>query len=276
MPQLSTTTATLATDSPVETVPLAYERYMPTQAPEPTPLVILHGLFGSKQNWRSLARGLAQRLSVPIYALDLRNHGDSPHSASMNYRAMAADVERFIDEQKLKRVTLMGHSMGAHVVMTLALSARVQDRPSYLERVILVDKAPRDMALDRAFSKYVHGMQLVDQAGVERQSDADTLLAPYVPVRFVNTPFLLTNLKRDTTNDESRQYRFRVPLNPFQQSTLFVAGSKSNYVRPQDHLGIRALFPKADIEYLETGHWVQAEKPMDFMQLVTNFYKQKY
>jgi hypothetical protein len=71
---------------------------------------------------------------------------------------------------------------GAHVAMALALSKRIQDRLDYLERVILVDKAPRDMALDRVFSRYIEGMQLVERAGVERQSDADQLLVPYVPV----------------------------------------------------------------------------------------------
>ncbi|KAI8055098.1 Alpha/Beta hydrolase protein [Syncephalis plumigaleata] len=255
-----------------ETIPLAYEYYAPSQATSSSPLVVLHGLFGSKQNWRSLARGLAQRLSTSIYAVDLRNHGDSPHASCMDYAAMAADIERFIDEQQLERVTLVGHSMGAHVAMTLALSKQIQDRVGYLERVILVDKAPRDMALDRAFSRYVEGMQLVERAGVARQSDADRLLVPYVPDISVRQ-FLLTNLKRDTTGP-NHKYQFRVPLDviarrlpslgqmqlpidcrPFDRPTLFVAGTRSDYIRPQDHAGIYKLFPQASIEYLDTGHW---------------------
>ncbi|RKP24469.1 hypothetical protein SYNPS1DRAFT_17175 [Syncephalis pseudoplumigaleata] len=149
------------------------------------------------------------------------------------------------------------------------------------------------MPLERAFARYVEGMQRVEHAGLERQSDADAMLAPYVPDLAVRQ-FLLTNLKRATTG-HSRRYRFRVPLDtiarmlpslgqmqlppdcqPFTRPTLFVAGAKSDYIRPQDHAGIHRLFPQATIEYLDAGHWVQADKPAEFMQLVMRFYQERH
>jgi pimeloyl-ACP methyl ester carboxylesterase len=108
-----------------EPVELSYERYPP---PADTPctssssaLVILHGLFGSKQNWRSLSRAFAQKLGIPVYALDLRNHGQSPHVETMKNTAMAADVARFLRDHALDKVTLMGHSMQVSCILSMRI-----------------------------------------------------------------------------------------------------------------------------------------------------------
>ena len=100
-----------------------------TSAKPSSPLVILHGLYGSKQNWRSLSRGLAQRTGRDVYALvsrslknlvladvfmfiqDLRNHGSSPHNSETFYKAYASDIKAFVQQQKLSNMILMGHSM---------------------------------------------------------------------------------------------------------------------------------------------------------------------
>ncbi|RKP06196.1 mitochondrial hydrolase [Thamnocephalis sphaerospora] len=274
------------------TVPLRYELHTPpptadgTGVSAPSPLVVLHGLFGSKQNWRSLARGFAQRLGAPVYALDLRNHGESPHEEHMDGAIMAADVARFLREHALERATLLGHSMGARVAMTLALDGQQAQERDRIQRLVLVDMSAREIPVSETFGGYVRGMKAVEAAGFSRQADADAMLATYAPELAVRQ-FLLTNLKRDTANG---QYRFRVPLDtieralpeigrfrppintrPFLQPTLLVAGARSGYVKPGDHAVLRELFPAIQFASLDTGHWVHAEKPAEFTRLVVDF-----
>jgi pimeloyl-ACP methyl ester carboxylesterase len=163
--------------------------------------LILHGLFGSKKNNRSisksvnilpptilrekcdtdiiLCRALARDLNRPIYAVDLRNHGDSPHDKTHNYVALAEDVEFFLQQHRLKDVTLIGHSMGAKTVMTMALRD-----PSCCSNIIAVDNAPVDAALTSDFPRYVEGMRKVEEAKVKSQKEADQILEPFAKVYF--------------------------------------------------------------------------------------------
>lgn len=96
------------------TLRLAYAHYPAFGRPEHldiAPIVILHGLFGSKQNNRSIGKALSRQLRCSVYALDLRNHGSSPHNADHTYVAMADDVQEFVEGEGLGPVTLLGHSM---------------------------------------------------------------------------------------------------------------------------------------------------------------------
>ena len=101
------------------------------------PLVILHGMLGSSRNWQTAGRDLSEHFHVN--ALDLRNHGGSPHADEMDYSVMVADVLRWLDVQQIERVTLMGHSMGGKVGMLLACH-----HPQRVERLVVVDIAPKD------------------------------------------------------------------------------------------------------------------------------------
>jgi len=98
-------------------------------------LIVLHGLLGSSRNWQSTGSDLAARYQV--WALDLRNHGRSPHEAEMSYEAMVADVIAWMDGQGIARAALMGHSMGGKVAMLLACR-----HPERVERLVVVDIAP--------------------------------------------------------------------------------------------------------------------------------------
>src|SRR5262245_22188729 len=103
------------------------------------PLVVLHGLLGSSRNWQTAGGDLAKAGAAHVMALDLRNHGKSPHADVMSYDAMVADVLTWMDARGLTRVSLMGHSMGGKVAMALACR-----HPERVERLIVVDIAPRD------------------------------------------------------------------------------------------------------------------------------------
>ncbi|EYE93671.1 putative alpha/beta hydrolase [Aspergillus ruber CBS 135680] len=248
-----------------------------------SPILFLHGLFGSKQNNRSISRALARDLKRQIYTLDLRNHGHSFHAQEHNYTIMAEDVEKFIDQQKLDKCVLIGHSMGAKTAMAVAL--RFPDRVSGL---VPVDNAPINARLQSDFGKYVRGMQHVEAEQVTKQSDADKILQSYeeaLPIR----QFLLTNLIRS----EDQTMKFRVPLStlgasledmadfPFREPgavtydgpTLVVRGTKSRYVSDESLPAIKKFFPNSEVADVEAGHWLISEKPEAFRQVVVKFLK---
>ncbi|CAG8517407.1 10319_t:CDS:10 [Ambispora gerdemannii] len=279
---------TTETKGEEDTVKLAFLEYEPPRlhAPhESLPLVILHGLFGSKQNWKSLAKAFAQRLNTRVFTLDLRNHGESPHSPVHTYEAMSKDVTEFLHEHKLRKTVIIGHSMGGKVAMTMALL-----QVPHIEKLVVVDCAPTKYRLSLDFATYIAAMKKIETVVVSKQSLADEILREVEPDIAIRQ-FLLTNLKR---NPDTGIYKFRIPLDllddsleelggfpfdsahhTFHKPTLFVAGTKSNYVKPKVHPTIRTLFPEAVIVDIEAGHWVHAEKPQAFLTIVSNFVKDK-
>ncbi|PYH46442.1 alpha/beta-hydrolase [Aspergillus saccharolyticus JOP 1030-1] len=251
------------------------------------PIIFLHGLFGSKQNNRSISRALARDLKCEIFTVDLRNHGHSFHAEEHNYSVMAEDVVKFMQQLKLKKAALIGHSMGAKAAMTVAL-----ETPSLVSALVPVDNAPLNAPLKSDFGKYVRGMQQVEAAKVTKQSDADKILQEYeesLPIR----QFLLTNLIR---SPDDQTMKFRVPLSvlgesladmadfPYREAdasaktydgpTLFVRGTKSRYVTDEAIPVIKAFFPRAQIADVEAGHWLISENPEPFRLAVVKFFKE--
>lgn len=255
----------------------------PDSAP---PLLVLHGLFGSKANWHSLCKAMQLQTRPPrkILAVDARNHGDSPHHSEHTYEAMVTDVRHLMRDERLgQRVCLLGHSMGGRTAMAFALR-----HPQQVERLIVVDVSPVSMPPSmNPMAKYFVAMQQVRlpqgvPLSVARQQ-ADTSLASVVPHRGVRS-FLLTNLVQ--TPDGS--FRWRINLRGLLSNfanigafptfggqavyagpTAFIVGGNSDYVNPDDHSRIRKLFPQVEFYTIpEAGHWVHSEKPQDFLQIV--------
>ncbi|KAF8173057.1 mitochondrial protein [Pholiota molesta] len=276
------------------------------------PLVILHGLFGSKRNWMSICKALHRDMPHrPIYALDLRNHGTSPHATPMTYEAMASDVHRFIEDKGLKGVALLGHSMGGKVAMTYALSTKETNVPAdTLSHLIVADIAPSIGKLSDEFMTYIKAMQKIEALPpgvIKTRTDADIRLKAYEPDLSIRQ-FLLTNLKlpsHSRTNPHHEvgedRAKFIVPLDILSQSidalgsfpyeynaaddsvpttwdgpTLAVKGSKSAYINHRNLPAFRAFFPHMRLEQLDAGHWVHAEKPTEFRKLVVDFLNNPY
>lgn len=243
-----------------------------------TPLVILHGLFGQRKNWSSLQKQFAR--ARPVVAADLRNHGESPWDAAMDYPAMAEDVAHLIDEKLSGGPALVvGHSMGGKAAMMLAL-----DRPDLVERLVVVDIAPAPTA-SGGLTPYVEAMRAADLARAERRSDVDAMLKDAVPDPNIRA-FLLTNLTSGPDGlswspnlevlaarmDGIEDFPDTDDATPYEGQTLFIAGGKSDYIGPQHQAEIERLFPRAEIETIpEAGHWVHAEAPKPFMELVAGF-----
>ncbi|KZT59160.1 alpha/beta-hydrolase [Calocera cornea HHB12733] len=271
---------------------LAFETFQPS-VPEPGgPLIIVHGLFGSKQNWRSLMKLLGTALGRRVYTLDMRNHGTSPHNPKMDYVTMGEDILQFMLQHKIKKdVTLMGHSMGGKVVMALALNPQLEARlPGALARLISVDMSPAAGKLSDEFRGYIDAMEAVEAAQVNTKKQADPILEKWekdVSVR----QFLLTNLLPVKEKAVNQHAQFRIPLRflhnamdnigsfPYPPDgghtwpgrTLFIKGERSKYINKHNIPLLKTYFPNSTLETLDTGHWVHAEKPKEFVELVTQF-----
>ncbi len=240
------------------------------------PVAILHGLFGSGRNWRSVAQHLAARHRVLTF--DLRNHGASPWADGMSYDEMVEDLRASFRARGLDRAALLGHSMGGKVAMLMALL-----HPDEVDRLVIVDIAPA--ANPPNLLAYIRAMRAVDLRGVTRRAEADAALAGAVPDP-AERAFLLQNLIID---ENAARWRLNLEAiergfpqivgfpdlpagTAYRGSVLFVAGDRSNYIQPEHEPGIRRLFPKARIIHIKgAGHWVHAEQPQVFLQAVAPF-----
>ncbi|NWI86495.1 ABHDB protein, partial [Pitta sordida] len=266
--------------SPHSAVPLAHVELEGCK--DRPPLVILHGLFGSHNNFHTVAKMLVRRGSGKVLTLDARNHGSSPHSPEMTYEAMSLDVQHLLSRMGIAKCIVLGHSMGGKTAMTLALQ-----RPDLVERLISVDIGPSSTAILSEFSAYVTAMQAVKvPAGLSRSAArqlVDEQLQPVVkqpPLR----QYLLTNLVEVEgryvwrTNLEAISQHlaaimdFPVFHKPYPGPTLFLAGSDSRYISSRDYPEIQRLFPKAEIQYIQgAGHIVHQDKFEEFVTAVLNF-----
>jgi esterase len=239
------------------------------------PVIVLHGLFGSLDNWHTISMRLSDRRQV--YAVDLRNHGRSPHTPEMSYAAMAEDVRELLDDQQLETASLIGHSIGGKVAMQFGLSY-----PGRLEKLVVADIAPR--AYPPHHEYIFRALLRLDPATFKARSEIERALASEIPDLALRQ-FLLKSLERD----ESGAFRWRLNLPalhahyaelcadlPSDQTcdrpALFLRGSESDYVRPQDEQRIRQLFPSASIQTLPgAGHWLHADVPEGFFRIVQEF-----
>lgn len=252
-------------------VALAYTEYGAGE-----PLVILHGLFGSKRNWSAVAKrfGASRR----VLAVDLRNHGESSWDDRHDYPAMAGDVADLIDRVVGRPVAVLGHSMGGKAAMVLALT-----RPDLVERLVVADIAPARS--NGSLIGPLRALRAVPLAAYGRRAEVEAALAEAIPDPAVRG-FLVLNLVPGpqglswTVNLDALERHFDTiagfpPVamgEQFDGPTLFVVGGRSDYVRPEHHAEIARLFPAAEFAVLAgAGHWVHADAPGEFVDTVGRF-----
>lgn len=254
----------------IQTVELFHKEYG-----DGPPFVILHGLLGASGNWHSLSRNVFGR-DFTVYTVDLRNHGRSPHADEIDYPSMAADIEQFFRHHALREAYLMGHSMGGKVAMQTALTD-----PGLVSKLIVVDVAPR--AYPPYHQEILDALRGVNPSEAGSREEIDDALAETItstPVR----QFLLKNLSY-----EDGTYAWQMGLEEidanydkinqgidsdraYEGPALFVRGEKSHYITDEDEEDIFRLFPNAQIETIAgAGHWIHADKPDAFAEVVMNF-----
>ncbi|MFN5331144.1 MAG: alpha/beta fold hydrolase [Bacteroidota bacterium] len=238
------------------------------------PLVILHGLFGSADNWYSIAKDLEG--SFTLYLVDQRNHGDSPHSSVWNYEVMVEDVRELLVTEGLDSVYLMGHSMGGKTAMNFAVRY-----PGRVRKLIVGDIAPRYYPIHHQV--ILEGLNAIDLSQLQSRKEADDHLAKFIPELGIRQ-FLLKSLGRD-----GQGFAWKINLSVitekieevgkaleegaiFEGPTLFLSGANSNYIQEKDLSDMKRHFPNFTwVSIPNAGHWLHAEQPQAVIKEIRNF-----
>lgn len=238
-----------------------------------TPLLIVHGLFGSARNWGVIAKRLSETRRV--ITVDMRNHGQSFWSGTHSYGDLSQDLAKVIDAQG-GAAEVLGHSMGGKAAMRLAI-----ERPDMVKKLIVADIAP--VAYDHSQSHLIKAMQALSLDEITTRGDADRQLSTQVESPQVRA-FLLQSLNLKT---EPPEWRLNLDVLDAQMDlitgwehikgnykgpTLFLSGATSTYVQPEHRETIKGYFPTARFaKILGAGHWLHAEKPREFEAAVSAF-----
>jgi esterase len=244
---------------------------------EGSPLVILHGLFGQSDNWTTLARAWSNHYQV--IAIDQRNHGQSPHEDAFSYELMAEDLAETLDALNIASVNLLGHSMGGKTAMFFA-----QQHPQRISKLIVADIAPRAYAPHHG--EIIAALKALPLNELNDRNSADAELAKGIP-EFGTRQFLLKNLYRNDAGTFSWRFNLdaistqisevgkALPDKQVHLPTIFVRGSKSNYITDEDQAAITQQFSNATFATIpNAGHWLHAEQPEAFSRLVLAFLQQ--
>jgi esterase len=241
------------------------------------PLIILHGLYGSSDNWISIARMVSEKYNV--YLPDLRNHGQSPHSDEMNYDAMRDDLLELAGDLNIKKFFLVGHSMGGKVAMSFALKW-----PDRLNGLVIADISPftNETYGHKAYNQHktiLSAMSSLDLSNIRSRHEADSELIKKIDSEKIRG-FILKNLQRSHSNRFTWKMNVTAVLKNIDRimegierkdalnyeitgfPVLFLKGSESDYISPDDYQDILKIFPSAEIiEIKNAGHWLHADQP---------------
>ena len=242
------------------------------------PLIILHGLFGSLDNWLSLGKYWSDKYSV--YLVDQRNHGQSYHDVNHSYPDMAEDLINFIKEHKIDNPILLGHSMGGKTAMEIAVK-----KPQLIDKLIVVDIAPVKYQVHHY--KIIEGLKSLDLDVIETRKEADEKLSQTIKEVGVRQ-FLLKNLYWESKGKLAWRFNLETLANQilpiseyaiaegkFDRETLFIKGENSNYIVEESLNAIQTKFPKHKLVTIEgAGHWVHAERKEKFIEIVDEFLNQ--
>lgn len=239
------------------------------------PVIILHGLFGSLDNWYTIAKNLSD--SYRIYTIDQRNHGRSPHHDSHTYRDLAQDLYFFMHENGIDTTHVIGHSMGGTAAMQFT-----SDHPDMVEKLIVVDMAPRDY--EPRHEEILTALNHIRPDDFSRRKEIDDALSLHLPDNSVRQ-YILKNIMR--TKSGEYRWKFNIKairgnyssiisgpeivgtiLNP----TLFIKGERSSYISEKDMIDIKQLFSTVEIKSIpDAGHWTHSDQPDRFLDIVREF-----
>ena len=249
------------------------------------PIIIIHGLYGSSDNWLNIGKRLNSKFTV--YMIDLRNHGRSPFSDVHTFNDMKADINEFFYRHSIQKATILGHSMGGKAAMWFA-----GDYPEKIEKLIIADIAPRDyMELQHESQFYLHqnillAMMEVDFSRIKSRNEIEDFMSEKIDDKRIGQ-FLLKNVIMDK---QLKQYKWRlnvsvlynyldeivsgvnfrwledrIPITTY--PVVFLRGTLSNYIQAKDEILIRQIYPDAKIiDIPNAGHWLHAEQPERFTE----------
>ena len=248
---------------------LSYKYYQSTQNNK-SPLLIVHGLYGSARNWGVISKRLANEREV--FAVDQRNHGESPWRETQNYFDMAEDLKEFLE--KFGPMAVLGHSMGGKAAMVISIL-----EPILVEKLIIADIAPVNYSHDNV--QYIHAMRNVKLDKIETRGDVVSQLAEYVSEPELQSFFAQSldlktkrwKLNLDVLEREMEKIvSFPNLSGNYEKASLFLSGALSDYLTIVHQPKIKKLFSNAKFAEIDNaGHWLHAEKPREFETAVRSF-----
>jgi pimeloyl-ACP methyl ester carboxylesterase len=245
------------------------------------PVIILHGLLGSLDNWQTIARKISELPSAPFktYIIDQRNHGKSPHSDDFNYELLSADIAEFYKQQNITKAHIIGHSMGGKAAMKFTL-----ENQDLVEKLIVVDIAPSEA--EDNHTNIFEALVAANVTEANSREEVEKVLRDRIGDDNTTIQFLMKGLQRDVS-EKHFAWKFNLAAlwnhyedimdgitgaQPFMGPTLFVKGGKSDYINADNYPDIIELFPNNQLaEIPGAGHWVQAEKPVEFIEVTEKF-----
>ena len=257
---------------------------------EGLPMIILHGLYGSSDNWYSIGKALSSRFEV--YLIDQRNHGNSPHTREHSYIDLRNDLHRFMETHGIVKAVILGHSMGGKAAIYFSVAW-----PEKVQSLIVVDISPASYkSLTQSAPQSVDHMNIitsmlgVDFSQVKDREDVDRMLSETLHSDRIRQ-FLLKNVRRNaegsyqwrlniqTLHDQLPQILDGLDHKPFLNGNgitgfpvLFIRAGKSGYIREEDISVIKTIFPMAELVTIpDTDHWVHVEKPELLVKTIEYF-----
>ncbi|HBR52987.1 MAG TPA: alpha/beta hydrolase [Flavobacteriaceae bacterium] len=240
------------------------------------PFVILHGFLGMGDNWKTLANQFAED-GYEVHLVDQRNHGRSFHDEAFSYELMAQDLLEYANHHELRDFILLGHSMGGKTAMEFSVAY-----PERVLKLLVADISPKPYPSHH--QDILKALSSLDFSEISSRGEADKVLATYIP-DLGTRQFLLKNLYWKEKGKLA--LRINLPVlyekveavgralssgTVYNGPVLFLKGESSGYIEPLDELLIHKHFPKATIETVaKAGHWLHAENPTEFYQIVTKF-----
>ena len=248
---------------------LSYKHYPSTKSNK-SPLLIVHGLYGSARNWGVISKRLANEREV--FAVDQRNHGESPWRETQSYFDMAEDLKEFLE--KFGPMAILGHSMGGKAAMVVSIL-----EPNLVEKLIIADIAPVSYSHDNV--QYIQAMKNINLDNIETRTDVLAQLAEIIPEPELQNFFaqsLDLKTKRWKINLDVLEHEMEKIVSfpklsgKYEKASLFISGALSNYLTISHQPKIKKLFSNAKFaEITNAGHWLHAEKPREFESAVRTF-----
>jgi esterase len=243
------------------------------------PLIILHGLLGSLDNWQTLSKQYAAHYTV--FVLDQRNHGKSPHTDAFSYDLLVEDLFTFMDDNFISSASIIGHSMGGKTAMYFALKY-----PEKVDKLIIADIAP--MQYEEGHNTIFEALLSLDLENYDTREDIEAHLKIKIPEYGIRQ-FLMKGLTRNERKEFEWKFNLKslwanyenilVGINTdeiFKGKVLFLKGAHSDYISKSSEIEILKYFPNAKISAIaNAGHWLHAENPLDFYKETIHFLQNK-
>lgn len=239
-------------------------------------IIIVHGLFGMLDNWHSFSKKLSKH-GFQVLSIDQRDHGRSPKTDAFNYKLLSQDLADFFLQHKIENAHLVGHSLGGKSVMQFSLQF-----PHHVKSQTIIDIGPKKYA--PRHQAVFDALTSLDLTKIKSRKDATELLSTKLKEESV-IQFLLKNLDRKVDTGYQWKMNLDLLINSYDAissqvgteedfsylPTLFVRGAKSSYILDEDMEYIASIFANAELETLDTGHWIHAEKPDALLEVIIDF-----